>query len=153
MRFSGKDHLFMALQGALLFGVNYWLFYAAEQHLTSGMAAVIFSTILVVNPVLFMKGFQNAFPIQTAAGERLQKPRAGVEDIFARPARLPGAIVENVMPDEHFPRKTGPGQTSACDVAALDMQYLVHPFSPARKIQGLTNHWPTCTVSCTGGAL
>jgi drug/metabolite transporter (DMT)-like permease len=34
MRFSGKEYLFMALQGAFLFGVNYWLFCAAEQHLT-----------------------------------------------------------------------------------------------------------------------
>lgn len=51
MRFAAKDHLFMALQGTFLFGLNYWLFYAAELHLTSGLAAVIFSTILVMNMI------------------------------------------------------------------------------------------------------
>ncbi len=51
MRFDVKDHLFMALQGLFLFGVNYWLFYVAELYLTSGLAAVIFSTILIMNIV------------------------------------------------------------------------------------------------------
>ncbi|MCP4116367.1 MAG: EamA family transporter [Desulfobacteraceae bacterium] len=58
MRFTLKDHAFMVLQGALLFGVNYWLFYVAELYLTSGLAAVIFSTIVVMNMVnanLFLK--------------------------------------------------------------------------------------------------
>ncbi|MBI9092563.1 MAG: EamA family transporter [Desulfobacterium sp.] len=58
MRFSPRDHAFMLLQGALLFGLNYWLFYVAELHLTSGLAAVIFSTIVVMNMVnanLFLK--------------------------------------------------------------------------------------------------
>ena len=51
MRFAAKDHLFMALQCVFLFGINYGLFYAAERHLTSGLAAVIFSKILVMNMV------------------------------------------------------------------------------------------------------
>ena len=51
MRFGLKDHLFMFLQGILLFGFNYLLFYVAELHLASGLAAVIFSTILVMNMV------------------------------------------------------------------------------------------------------
>lgn len=48
----------MALQGALLFCLNYLLFYIAELHLTSGLAAVIFSTILlmnVINGTLFLR--------------------------------------------------------------------------------------------------
>ncbi len=49
MRFALKDHLFMALQGACLFCMNYWLFYVAELYLTSGLAAVIFSSILIMN--------------------------------------------------------------------------------------------------------
>jgi len=58
MRFSLKEHSFMLLQGTLLFGLNYLLFYIAELHVTSGLAAVIFSTILVMNIVngaIFLK--------------------------------------------------------------------------------------------------
>lgn len=51
MRFSRKQHLFMAAQGLLLFGFNYLLFYMAELYITSGLAAVLFSTILVMNVV------------------------------------------------------------------------------------------------------
>ncbi|WP_319522291.1 EamA family transporter [uncultured Desulfosarcina sp.] len=49
MRFTLRDHLFIALQGACLFGVNYWLVYLAEVHLTSGIVAVVFSTIVFWN--------------------------------------------------------------------------------------------------------
>lgn len=58
MRFTLKDHFFMALQGTFLFAVNYWLFYVAELYLTSGLAAVIFSTILLLNMIngaIFLK--------------------------------------------------------------------------------------------------
>lgn len=51
MRFRRQDHFFMLLQGLLLFGFNYLLFYIAELHVTSGLAAVAFSTILVMNMV------------------------------------------------------------------------------------------------------
>ncbi|MDC0077798.1 DMT family transporter [Deltaproteobacteria bacterium] len=58
MRYSLRDHGFMFLQGASLFALNYWLFYLSELTLTSGLAAVIFSTIVVMNVmngVLFLK--------------------------------------------------------------------------------------------------
>jgi drug/metabolite transporter (DMT)-like permease len=58
MRFTGKDHLFIALQGTFLFCFNYLFFYLAELHLTSGLAAVIFSTILLMNMIngaIFLK--------------------------------------------------------------------------------------------------
>lgn len=71
MRFSGRDHLFMVLQGAALFGVNYWFFYAAEQHLTSGLAAVIFSTILVMNMVNGALFLGAPFDLKVAAGGAL----------------------------------------------------------------------------------
>ncbi len=51
MRFSLGEHGFMALQGIFLFSLNYLLFYLAELQLTSGLAAVIFSTILLMNMV------------------------------------------------------------------------------------------------------
>lgn len=51
MRFSLREHAFMLLQGMLLFGFNYLCFYEAELYVTSGLAAVIFSSILVMNIV------------------------------------------------------------------------------------------------------
>ena len=58
LRFTAGGHLFMALQGASLFALNYWLFYLAEQHLSSGVVAVVFSTIVfwnMINGRLFLK--------------------------------------------------------------------------------------------------
>lgn len=57
MRFRLKDHVFMALQGLSLFSVNYWIIYLASVHLTSGLVAVIFSSIVfmnMLNGALFM---------------------------------------------------------------------------------------------------
>ena len=49
LKFSGAEHLFIALQGVFLFAANYLLFYLAELQITSGLAAVVFSTIVVMN--------------------------------------------------------------------------------------------------------
>jgi drug/metabolite transporter (DMT)-like permease len=57
MRFTRRAHLFIALQGLSLFAVNYWLFYLAETHLSSGIVAVTFSTIVfwnILNGRLFL---------------------------------------------------------------------------------------------------
>jgi len=58
MRFTAGEHLAMAAQGVFLFALNYWLFYLAELHIASGLAAVIFSTVMVMNVIngaLFLK--------------------------------------------------------------------------------------------------
>jgi drug/metabolite transporter (DMT)-like permease len=52
LRFTAAQHLRIAAQGALLFSGNYVLFYAAARHLTSGLLAVAFSTVIVFNLVL-----------------------------------------------------------------------------------------------------
>jgi drug/metabolite transporter (DMT)-like permease len=49
LTFSLRDHVFMALLGLLLFSVNYWLVYVAEVYLTSGLVAVLFSSIVFLN--------------------------------------------------------------------------------------------------------
>ena len=49
MRFDLKAHGFFALQGLLLFSLNYLLVYLAEGYLTSGLVAIIFSLIIVLN--------------------------------------------------------------------------------------------------------
>lgn len=51
MRFSGRAHAFMALQGLFLFSLNYILVYLAEGYVTSGLVAVIFSTIILFNVI------------------------------------------------------------------------------------------------------
>ena len=58
LKYSIKQHLFIALQGLLLFGINYWLVYLAEIHLESGLVAVLFSTIVflnIINDAVFLK--------------------------------------------------------------------------------------------------
>lgn len=49
LKFSAKEHTFMALLGLLLFSINYWLVYVAEVYLTSGLVAVLFSAIVFMN--------------------------------------------------------------------------------------------------------
>jgi drug/metabolite transporter (DMT)-like permease len=51
LRFSPAQHAFIAAQGALLFGLNYIGVYWAEEYATSGLVAVLFSTIVFMNPI------------------------------------------------------------------------------------------------------
>lgn len=58
LRFGARDHLWMALQGLLLFCLNYVGFYLAEQTLPSGLAAVICSMLTIGN-IVGMRFFFN----------------------------------------------------------------------------------------------
>lgn len=49
MRFAPRQHLWMMAQGLTLFGLNYLVVYWATAHLTSGLIAVVFSTIVLMN--------------------------------------------------------------------------------------------------------
>ncbi len=49
LRFSARDHLWMAVQGFLMFGLSYVCVYLAEEDLTSGLVAVVFSIIVFWN--------------------------------------------------------------------------------------------------------
>lgn len=58
LNFSLRDHSFMILQGFTLFGLAYCGSYLATVFMTSGLVAVIFSTILmwnIINLRIFMK--------------------------------------------------------------------------------------------------
>jgi drug/metabolite transporter (DMT)-like permease len=58
MRFPIRQHAFMVLQGFFLFSLNYILVYNAERFLTSGLVAIVFSWILIMNALfgsLFLK--------------------------------------------------------------------------------------------------
>jgi len=65
MRFSLRDHRWLALQGLLLFGTNYVLVYLSETHISSGLTAVIFSSVAFWN-ILGMRCFY-ATPMRPAA--------------------------------------------------------------------------------------
>ena len=52
LRFSGRTHMFLALQGVPMFSINYMIFYVASDYLTSGLVAVTFSSIVAMNIVL-----------------------------------------------------------------------------------------------------
>ena len=55
-----RQHGFIALQGLFLFSTNYLIFYWATGLLTSGIVALMFSTVIlmnIVNGALFMTVF------------------------------------------------------------------------------------------------
>ena len=49
LRFSPKQHLWLAAQGTFLFGLNYLCVYWAERYVASGLVAVLFSLIVFFN--------------------------------------------------------------------------------------------------------
>jgi drug/metabolite transporter (DMT)-like permease len=72
MRLSWREHRFIALQGATLFGLNYWLTYLSTQYLTSGLVAVIFTSIIFFNLVnarlIFRTPIERRVLVAAAAG-------------------------------------------------------------------------------------
>ena len=58
LNFSLKEHGYMALVGLCLFSLNYWLVYLSETCLTSGLVAVLFSSMVffnIANTAFFLK--------------------------------------------------------------------------------------------------
>lgn len=49
LKLSRRDHWYVALQGATLFCLNYWMTYLSTQYLTSGLVAVLFTAIIFFN--------------------------------------------------------------------------------------------------------
>jgi drug/metabolite transporter (DMT)-like permease len=56
LRYSRREHLLMAAQGAFMFAPNYVLIYHSERFLASGLVAVTFSIIVIFN-ILGMRLF------------------------------------------------------------------------------------------------
>ena len=80
LRFSASQHLFMALQGLFLFSTNYLIFYWATGLLTSGIVALLFSTVILMNIIngsLFLKQ-----PINTGVVVGAMFGIAGIVSIF-----------------------------------------------------------------------
>jgi drug/metabolite transporter (DMT)-like permease len=71
LRFGARAHAFMALQGVLLFGLNYVGVYWAERYATSGLVAVLFSTIVFMNPIGARLVFGHALTLRTLVAAAL----------------------------------------------------------------------------------
>ena len=62
LRFSIKEHFFIAVLGIFLFNINYVIFYLSTQYLISGFVALCFSSILfmnVINNIIFHRSSPN----------------------------------------------------------------------------------------------
>lgn len=68
LRFDFKSHRFFALQGLLLFSLNYILVYLAEGLLTSGLVAIIFSLIVILNVVFGAIFLHNPIRVRVVIG-------------------------------------------------------------------------------------
>lgn len=51
LRFTWRQHAFMALQGFFLFSFNYYVIYQAATYLTSGLVAILFSMLTISNVI------------------------------------------------------------------------------------------------------
>ena len=49
LRFSARDHLYIALLALFNFSLNYYVTYESQKYLSSAMASIAFSTMLMVN--------------------------------------------------------------------------------------------------------
>ncbi|MBN1895104.1 EamA family transporter [bacterium] len=49
LKFRAREHGWIALQGFLMFSIGYWMVYAAERLITSGLAAVVTSSLIFMN--------------------------------------------------------------------------------------------------------
>jgi drug/metabolite transporter (DMT)-like permease len=71
LRFSLRSHVWMTLQGVLLFCVNYIAVYLAEQYVASGLVAVMFTMLLVGNIVGMKLFFRLPISALSVAGALL----------------------------------------------------------------------------------
>ena len=80
LRFSRRNHMFLAAFGATLFGLNYIAVYWAEQFVASGLVAVVFSTIVFMNPIGARLAFGATLTLRTLVAAALGV--AGVALLF-----------------------------------------------------------------------
>jgi drug/metabolite transporter (DMT)-like permease len=68
LRFGLRTHGLLVAQGLLMFGLNYVAVYRAEQHVASGLVAVLFSTIVFLNPIGARLAFGTPLELRAIAG-------------------------------------------------------------------------------------
>jgi len=80
IRFRLRDHLYIFLQGLLLFSFNYFLIYWSSAHLTSGLVSVVFSLVVIFNIIGSRLFFGTPVTIRIALGAALGL--SGIAAIF-----------------------------------------------------------------------
>jgi drug/metabolite transporter (DMT)-like permease len=65
LRFSAREHGYLAALGVMLMGLNYIGIYWSERFVTSGLVAVLFSTIVFMNPVGMRLAFGTPVTVRT----------------------------------------------------------------------------------------
>jgi drug/metabolite transporter (DMT)-like permease len=65
LRFRLRDHAYLAGLGVLMMGFNYIWIYQAEQLITSGLVAVLFSTLVFMSPVAMRLAFGTPLRVRT----------------------------------------------------------------------------------------
>jgi len=68
LRYPAAQHRFFFLSGVLMFGLNYVLVYYSEMHVSSGLIAVLFSTMVFMNLIGARIFFRNPMKIEVVAG-------------------------------------------------------------------------------------
>ena len=68
IRYPLRDHLWIALQGFFLFSANYYIFYVASSYLTTGLVAVVFSTIVPMNIIFGRIFFKTPATLKVVGG-------------------------------------------------------------------------------------
>lgn len=91
LRFSRREHGWIALQGALMFGMNYVFVYLAEQRIPSGLMAVIFSLMAILNLLGARIFFGTAVPRKALWGALLGVTGVGLICLPGAAGSLHGA--------------------------------------------------------------
>jgi drug/metabolite transporter (DMT)-like permease len=68
LKFSWRQQSLLALQGVLLFSFNYILVYFAELYITSGLVAVIFSSVIILNVIFGALFLRNPVRVRVVIG-------------------------------------------------------------------------------------
>lgn len=71
LRFSARQHGWSMLQGMTLFSFNYLLVYLSAGYITSGLIAVVFSSLVVMNIINGAIFFRQPLQLRVAAGALL----------------------------------------------------------------------------------
>ncbi|MBT4020111.1 MAG: EamA family transporter [Alphaproteobacteria bacterium] len=77
-----RDQIRIAIQGCLLFGINFYLIYHGTQYITSGLGAVLFSTIVIMNIIGNALMFRKSISKRVAAGALMGL--VGITTVFWR---------------------------------------------------------------------
>lgn len=62
--FKAKDQLFCVLQGAFIFGINFFCIYQGLHYINSGLASIIFSMAVLFNTVNSRLFYQQSIPLK-----------------------------------------------------------------------------------------